>query len=97
MRVLYNSNERNNRLLLKWQRNPNKVIKRNKSLWEKLIYTIENHRNNNNPKIFFKKANKIKDEFKTKPTAMKKSNRTLLTKCKEINANSKICPKNLRK
>jgi len=61
-----------------------KVIRRNKRLWEKeRIHTIGNNRNNNS-KIFFEKVNEVKHGFKTKPTVMKKKDRTLQTESKEI-------------
>jgi len=44
----------------------------NKRLWEEeRIHAIENNRNNNT-KIFFEKANEVKQVFNTTPTIMKK-------------------------
>jgi len=84
MKVLYESNEENKRLLALKQREVKKMIRVNKRLWEKeRLQTIKNSRNSNS-KIFFGKANEVRHGYKSRPTVMRKSDRTLLTGNKEI-------------
>lgn len=71
-------------MLAQKQKIAKKVIRRNKRLWEKeRIHTIENNRDSNT-KIFCERANEVNHGFKTRPTLMKKNDRSLLTENKEI-------------
>lgn len=82
--MLRDPSEFNKRELDLKQRKAKQIIRKNKRMWEKArIETIENS-SKNNTKLFFGKANEIKNEFKPRSTIMKDDEGNLITVNKEV-------------
>lgn len=82
--VLRDPSEANKRDLALKQRKTKQIIRKNKRMWKKArIKTIENSYKNNT-KLFFEKANEIKNGFKPRSTIIKDDEGTLITNKEEV-------------
>lgn len=75
--ILRDPSETNKRKLVLKKRKAKQIIRKNKRTWEKVgIETIKNSYKNNT-KLFFDKANKVKNGFKSKQKKKRKMMREL--------------------
>jgi hypothetical protein len=82
--MLRDPSEANKRELALKQRKAKQIIRKNKRMWKKArIETIENSYKNNT-KLFFEKANEVKNGFKPRSTIMKDDEGTLITDKEEV-------------
>ncbi|CAI6353270.1 unnamed protein product [Macrosiphum euphorbiae] len=82
--MLRDPSEANKRELALQQRKAKQIINKNKRIWEKpRIETIENSYKNNT-KLFFEKANEVKNGFIPRSSIMKEDKGTLVSDKEEV-------------